>query len=319
MGQLEKDLFQAAEAGNTSRVKELIEKGADVNAKSRGMPIPLRWRTSGHGGNSVDDGYERDKTALYLAVLNGHAQTVKLLLDNGADMNTELVHGGGTTLHLAAEKGHTQMDKGADVNAKDNYGATPLKWAASNALSRVTETAKLLLERGAEVNDEVLSSAAFNAHTEIVKLLLDKEAGLNATGKDCDAALLSATSNAFDNEKMVALLLKRGADVNTKGKYDDTSLHEAALEGHTKTVKLLLDKGADPNAKNKYGKNPIDLAESRNHTEIVKLLKEKRASLANETPKDKRDYRNAVRAMTPEPGTEKLSRPRAKGPQKRTH
>jgi ankyrin repeat protein len=64
-GDINSDLLEAAEAGDTARVEQLLEQGADVNAKDK-------------------DGY----TALMLAAFSGHTETVKTLLDAGAARKT---------------------------------------------------------------------------------------------------------------------------------------------------------------------------------------------------------------------------------------
>lgn len=54
--------------------------------------------------------------------------------------------------------------------------------------------------------------------------------------------------------------MQAGANVNAKGLDNETPLHDAAMNGHTKLVKLLVEKGADVHAKNSKGKTPIDVA-----------------------------------------------------------
>lgn len=58
------------------------------------------------------------------------------------------------------------------------------------------------------------------------------------------------------------LLIKHGANVNATGLDDVTPLMDAASFGNQKLVKMLIDKGADPNFKNKKGKTPQDIAHS---------------------------------------------------------
>ena len=52
-----------------------------------------------------------------------------------------------------------------------------------------------------------------------------------------------------------------------------TALHGAAKSGHEKVVKLLLDKGANVNMKNRDGQTALDVAQEKGHKEIVKILK----------------------------------------------
>jgi hypothetical protein len=138
------------------------------------------------------------------------------------------------------EKVKKLLKEGADVNAKDRFGFTPLHYTALNGH---IEIVKLLIERGADVNAKTnggwtpLRFAAIYGHIEIVKLLIE-----------------------------------RGADVNAKDKDGRTPLHSAAFYGHVEVVRLLLEHGADPNIKNIWGQTAIDLARERGYSEIVKLI-----------------------------------------------
>jgi ankyrin repeat protein len=176
----------------------------------------------------------------------GDIEKVKKLLKKGADVNAKDNYGF-TPLHDAAFFGRIEVvklliEKGANVNAKDNLGSTPLHLAA---IIRRIEVVKLLIEKGANVNakDNVgwtpLHWAAFAGHIEVVKLLIENGAYVNAT----------------DNDGF-------------------TPLHLAANNGHIEVVKLLLEHGADPNIKNYKGKTAIDLAREEGYFDIAKLIEE---------------------------------------------
>lgn len=90
---------------------------------------------------------------LIRAARNGNLKKVKLLIQNGADINAK-DNIGRTALIYAARVGHLKVaklliDKGVDVNAKDNYGWTALMHAAINGHPEVV---KLLIDKGANIN-----------------------------------------------------------------------------------------------------------------------------------------------------------------------
>lgn len=60
--------------------------------------------------------------------------------------------------------------------------------------------------------------------------------------------------------EVVTVLVEGGANVNAKGLDDDTPLHDATTSGNLKMVELLIERGADPFAKNAKGKTPSDYA-----------------------------------------------------------
>lgn len=118
--------------------------------------------------------------ALAAAARKGDAAAVTKLLDEGVDVNTKFRYGT-TALSFAADHGQLEVVKvllarGANVNVKDTfYGATPLTWAVSPALTRKPEHAEivgLLLKHGAEGKEDALMSAVSEGEVPTTKIIL---------------------------------------------------------------------------------------------------------------------------------------------------
>ena len=106
-------LHEAAKHGSLSKVKDLLQQGAEVNSRgeqSGGWMTPLMVAADQH-----------------------HPEIVVYLLAHGASINAR-DSDGNTALHTAADVGSTRvvkilLDKGANYHLKNNYGSTPL-WIA---------------------------------------------------------------------------------------------------------------------------------------------------------------------------------------------
>jgi hypothetical protein len=124
---------------------------------------------------SAQDSPDRGEE-LRQAASAGDVAKVKVLLDQGVDVNAANPYGG-TALTFAARRGNTEMvrlllGRGADPNRKDNfYGFPPLLAALRTGEA---EVAKLLLAKTAEVDFQTLSVAASRGNGEVVKAVLDK-------------------------------------------------------------------------------------------------------------------------------------------------
>lgn len=150
-----------------------------------------------------------------------------------------------------------------------------LFWASWNGH---VEIVTMLLDNGADVNaknndgNTALMLASKKGQTEIVSMLLAAGADVNAKVIYGNTALIVASGNG--HKEIVAILLEKGADVNIKSDFGGTALMLASLRGHTEIVAKLLEKGADVNAENNYGQTALSLASLNGHTDIVKLLKQ---------------------------------------------
>ena len=174
-----------------------------------------------------------------------------------------------TPLHRAARGGHRDtidllVAKGAEVNAKNTAGLTPLELADEKA-------AELLRRHGGKsaVKLGALSDDAANGNIESVKQHL--AGGADVNGKD-DLGRTPLYRAAYNGHTEIAgVLLTKGADADARDENGWTPLHGAAYKNHLEMLAALLAKKAAVNAKDVDGDTPLDWA--KNKPEIAALLR----------------------------------------------
>jgi ankyrin repeat protein len=240
-------LADAAERGNISLVRTLLDARADVNAAQVDGMTALHWavyrddlETAGllvRAGANVNAVNRYGVPPLSLACTNGHSALVALLLGAGANANTSLP-GGETVLMTAARTGSLDavkalLAKGANPNAKERNEQTPLMWAAAEGHTAI---ARALIASGADIRATLTSGftplffAVREGHIDVTRALL--EAGI-----DVNEPLRAPEGPQRE---------VNNASYKPVGK-GTSPLLMAVQNGHFELAVALVDAGADPN------------------------------------------------------------------------
>lgn len=190
-------LHSAAMAGKVETIELLLAKGHDVDTRDKNGDTPLH-RAAGWG-----------QLEAVKALLAGEA---KLDVPNNAG-RTPLYSAAGLHFKDNTEVVGLLLARGADPNARDRYGNTPL-WAAAQAGK--ADLARMLIEAGADVNNRnkkgrtPLHWAVFTKRAEYARALLD--AGAEVDARDEQGRTPLALALEQDNQAVAEVLREHGAE-----------------------------------------------------------------------------------------------------------
>ncbi|WP_422490504.1 ankyrin repeat domain-containing protein [Endozoicomonas sp. ALE010] len=249
-------LYWASRWGSADRIlKTLLDRGTNPNLCN------------------IDPWNGRKNIPLLCAAESGSYEVSKVLLEYGADPQAR-DGSDWTALHWATRNFGKQsimlmkclLDHGADINARNSMGRTPLL----NAVIRDTLLAvNILLSEGADPNipdnygRTALDSAVLGMSTNMVDDLLahganpDTPGGIDSDGRS--NALCMALSKQYRDD-IVDMLLAYGANPNRASKEGDTPLHLAIEKSNATGVDKLLAHGANPNIRNQSGQTALEAA-----------------------------------------------------------
>lgn len=209
--------------------------------------------------------------ALITAIAEKDTSAVRALLLRGASANAR---------EVPQKQSPALLDFCKRMLGRDRLTTELTRTALMDAMADDDmEMIKVLIDAGAEVDardkdGETALMMASGRQLDVVKLLLARGAKVNSKDYRGWTPLMWASYNApyVGHPAIVQELLDRGADLNAKGSDGETALM-LACERHLDVVKLLLDRGADVNAEDSGQHTALDIAEHANSAEIVQLLK----------------------------------------------
>jgi ankyrin repeat protein len=293
-------LMWAAAQSEPKAVEALLEGGADVRARSRSYTQTVTSEVTQRAGReelnyTVPRG---GSTPLLFAARSGDAESARLLIEAGADVNDELPDGA-SALVVAAHSGHTSaatllLEKGADPNAAA-VGYTALHAAV---LRGDLNLVKVLLAHKANPNAQITKGMPVRRTSqdfELPKTLMGATPYLLAA-KFLEADIMRAlAAGGADtrlpmNDGATPLLAAAGMGIVAPAQDERRGTNRrglAIIDGGTvepesqvvEAVSAALTLGSDINGTNPAGETAVHIASAQGYDSVVKLIVERGADL----------------------------------------
>jgi ankyrin repeat protein len=315
-------LHEAARSGRLAVMEKLIDTGAQVNAQDAKGNTPMHLAIPpenhrdanllllSHGADpNIRD--EHGEIPLQVAVtLDRDYETAESLLSGKSKVDNRNIDGK-TALHLAVEESRLKLiplllEYHADIFAKDNTGITPIELAIQNSKYGMDALAQMITDetvqqKDSEGNTILHIAVAGRASPEVISLILDEGAFVNARNKEGNTALHTAV--AANDDVSGNLLLDRGADIfasnaanesplylafyspggirewmlnrktlEARDGLSNTALHYASQWKLGQYAPLLVSKGAAVDAANATGETPLFWAVKSDSPETADAL-----------------------------------------------
>jgi serine/threonine-protein phosphatase 6 regulatory ankyrin repeat subunit B len=308
------DIDSTDQYGYTALHASIIYKKRDITRLLLGNNASCTKRIGDLNGDEHDtlriDRYD-GLDALHLAAYDGSEEIMRLLLEKKVDINARNSTQGETALHIAAGQNHAEqvrllIEYGACIDLESGQGGTAIGQAA--ILGHV-DIVRILADELHSNEDSkwwvkvarVMRAIKLSDELQVQQLLDDDEND-DYSGKQpllskwplVFKALQSAVITGC--QKIVTILLSKGADANMPDDYGTTPLHLATHHRKYGVQKLLLDHGVNIEAANCRGWRALHYAaQNENALDMIQSLVEKGANIEAEGEEGRRALHYAAR------------------------
>ncbi len=282
----ESALFVAVQKNNRAAGELLLSRNADIFAANTQNISPLRLSLESQNGSeqwllnsttiAARDG-SGNSVLHYAAEWSLPNDVMNFLIQKGADVNA--VNGNGETPLFSAAKADNAaaidslVKSGASLAARDHLGSSPLhaavRWDAFTAAER-------LINLGFNIDSQnvagktPLAEAAVEGNITMARLLLSRGANPNTYDQNGRTCLSDAIRGG--QFEMTKLLLSAKANPQIQDLSGRTPYHEAASLGDKDIIDLLKKSGANPLARDKSGVTPLSIAFAKDEDIIYSVL-----------------------------------------------
>ncbi|XP_017884422.1 rabankyrin-5 [Ceratina calcarata] len=248
----------------------LIRSGCDLNTPRKPGP-------NGSGGEEARD----ECTPLHLCCQWGLEQVVQTLIEHGANVNARDFEGK-TPIHVAIQNQHSPIislllcHPNIDLTKRDKKGLTPFATALTYRNNKAAQAILERLPKAAEQYDNkgrnFLHTAIQKNDMESILFLLSIQVDVNSRVHDITQTPPLHLAAVSGNEMLVRSLILAGARVNDTDANRNTALHAAAKAGHAAIVSALLQNNISFDAVNADGDNALHVAVREGHVSVVRTL-----------------------------------------------
>jgi serine/threonine-protein phosphatase 6 regulatory ankyrin repeat subunit B len=290
--------------GHTETTRQLVNHGAEINDKADDWSPLTIAAMAGQVDIAkylIECGAQvKSKDIVFCSIYMQHTEKVKFHHDTITNLagteDPDFSESVRSALDYITAPRYVERAKMVEL-LLDSLGSVPSDTLLEVCARGHTETVKIMLDYGAEVNLQdvrtgmsALMGACFGGHPEVVKLLLDRGAEVDALDSKGNSPLILTCLMEFAGNGVAALrrrseaeyvevvkiLLDYSAKVDIRNNKGVSAQMAACSAGNIDILRLLLNHGTQIDPKG------IEIARQRNHVEVVKLLKSTRSCAPNE-------------------------------------